>query len=91
MVDGKPMSGKRFIARALWELATSGRVTMPDGAVWTVDPKDWLDTVKWLYVHIDGPAKTEARVDLTGSLALGIVEEIVDAGIAHRTPPPDSV
>jgi hypothetical protein len=91
LVDGKPMSGKRYIARALWELATTGRVTLPDGTSWTVDPKDWLDTVKWLYVHIDGPAKTETKVDLSGSLALGIVEEIVDSGDADRTAPSDSV
>jgi len=57
MPDGKRMSGKRFLAVALWELVTTGKVTMPDGTAWTVEPRDWLETVKWLYVHIDGPAK----------------------------------
>ena len=85
------MSGKRYIARALWELATTGRVTLPDGTVWVVDPKDWLDTVKWLYVHIDGPAKTEAHVDLSGNVAMRIVEELVDATDAKRPPLSDSV
>lgn len=84
------MSGKRFIAQALWELATTGRVTLPDGTAWTVEPKDWLETVKWLYVHIDGPAKAETKVDLSGNVTLGITEEIVDVSDANRSLAPDS-
>lgn len=65
MPDGKKLSGKRFVAQAMWELATTGRVTMPDGVSWVVDPRDWIETVKWLYVHIDGPAKQVT--ELTGA------------------------
>jgi len=42
---------------AVWELATTGWVTMPSGARWQVEPKEWLETVKWIYAHIDGPPK----------------------------------
>ena len=58
----RKLSGGRFIALALWELATTGKVTLPSGASWVVEPQDWLETVKWLYAHIDGPAKQAMEV-----------------------------
>ena len=57
MPDGKRMSGKRFIAKAVWELATMGKVTLPDGKCWQVEPKEWIEAVKWIYAHVDGPPK----------------------------------
>jgi len=57
-VDGKRRSGKRIIARALWEIASTGRTSLPreDGGVEIkVEGAAWFDVVKWLYQHIDGP------------------------------------
>ena len=60
LVDGKNVSGKRWLAGALWQVVTSSSVTMPDGRVFDVEPKDWLETVKWLYAHVDGPPRQSA-------------------------------
>jgi len=47
----------------LWELATTGWATFPDGSQLKCSPSDWLGVVKFLYGQIDGPPKTE--MDLT--------------------------
>ena len=51
-------NGKRIIARALWELATTGRTTLPGETTikMVASPQEWLDVVQWIYKHIDGPA-----------------------------------
>jgi hypothetical protein len=56
-VGDKKLSAKRFMAQAVWSIVTTGKVTLPDGREWTVEPDEWLDTVKWIYQHIDGPPK----------------------------------
>jgi len=60
LVDGKNVSSKRWLAGALWQVITSASVTMPDGRTFDVEPKDWLETVKWLYAHVDGPPRQGA-------------------------------
>jgi hypothetical protein len=70
-VDGKKVSGKRWLADALWQLTTTGTVTLPTGRVLVVEPKDWLETVKWLYVHIDGPAKQQTEHE--GAITVHVV------------------
>lgn len=55
--DGKPVPAKRLIAILLWDVATTGKCELPGGKKLDVSPSDWLDLVKWLYQHIDGPAK----------------------------------
>ena len=59
-VDGKSISGKRWLSIAMWELLTRAAVTLPDGRTIEVEPKDWLETVKWLYAHVDGPPRQSA-------------------------------
>jgi hypothetical protein len=53
--DDKPITGGELLALLLWQIACAGRATFPDGTVLEVGPRDWLETVKWLYAHIDGP------------------------------------
>lgn len=60
--DGKRLSGKRLIAVLLWELATTGTCTLPNGTVYTVDGAGWFDVVKFLYAQIDGPPKVTTEV-----------------------------
>ena len=65
-VDGKRVAGRRLVARYLWEAATVGTVTMVDGKVLKLSPRDWLELVKWLYAQIDGPPKHEVDVTSAG-------------------------
>ena len=57
----------------MWELLTRAAVTLPDGRTIEVEPKDWLETVKWLYAHVDGPPK--AQTEQTGMITVQVVYE----------------
>jgi len=62
--DGKRRSGKRIVARLLWQAATTGVVQFPDAKETIVIPlSDWLGIVRFLYGHIDGPPK-QALIDM---------------------------
>lgn len=68
-IDGKHISGKRWVAAKAWEVMKFGRVTLPDGRTLHVGSVgEWLDVVKWVYTQIDGPAKQEQSVELHGNL-----------------------
>jgi len=66
--DGKRRGGKRIVARALWEIATTGRTTLPGDPPLElkVEGDGWFDVVKWLYQHIDGPPKSAVDVTTAG-------------------------
>lgn len=95
LADGgeRKLSGRRFIAQALWELATTGKVTLPSGVSWVVEPQDWLETVKWLYAHIDGPAKQAMELSGPGGAALHVIFEEAEnwrGGNANGNPVQDT-
>ena len=54
-VNGEKISGRRLMARLLWQAAESGEVTLPSGEKLVFGPRDWFEVVKFLYQHIDGP------------------------------------
>jgi len=61
---GKKISRKNLLAEMIWTAATEGKVTIPGGETLTVkDIGEWMALVKFIHIHIDGPAKAE--VDLT--------------------------
>jgi hypothetical protein len=78
VVGDRNIARKRFTAEKLWELATVGQVTLPNGVVLVATLKDISETLRWLYGHIDPPAQ---RHEVTGkdgnALELTIVEHIV--------------
>ncbi len=79
--DGKKVAGKRLLGRMLWEIATAGRTTMPDGSTLLLDPTDWVGLVKWIYSHIDGPPKAELDVTSAGeTIPITIVEVVKERG-----------
>lgn len=69
-VDGKRRAGSRVMARALWELATLGycKLRDSDGKVQMLEaaPRDWLEVVKFIYRHIDGPPPQELDITSAG-------------------------
>lgn len=72
-VDGKKIAGKRLIAFLLWQVATTGQASFPDGTVLSVSPRDWLDIVKFIYTQVDGPPKGEMDVTSNGQTLKGYV------------------
>ena len=64
-IDGKRVSGKRYLADMVWQVVMTGQAKLPDGKVVQMSPQDWKDFVKWIYSHIDGPPTLS--VDLTSN------------------------
>jgi Family of unknown function (DUF5681) len=82
-VDGRQVAAKTFVAMKVWELVTSGQVTLTDRVLKLSDGKEWLEAVQWLYTHVDGPPRPvdpepERRRDYVEELA-GIVKELYAA------------
>ena len=75
--DGKRVSGKRLIARLLWQAATTGECKLPDGESLIVkDFSDWLGVVKFLYAQIDGLPKQDIGLDHSGGVNIGFRDEL---------------
>lgn len=69
--DGTQTARKHLLAELMTEFVTTGAATMPDGKVLEASPKDWIETAKWIYTHIDGPPRQE--VEATGGITIKIV------------------
>lgn len=76
--DGKAVTRKRIVADLAWQIITTGTATFPDGSILQLDAKDWFDTVKWIYNHIDGPAKSALEVSGPNGGPVIIKEIIVE-------------
>ena len=76
-IDGKRRGGKYIVARALWEIATTGKTTLPGDPPMMLlpDPQDWIKVVQWLYQHIDGSAVQRLSHEGTGEGGAIIVEQ----------------
>ena len=59
-------SRKRIMARLVSEAATEGRVMFPDGTGMQLAPQDWMNFIKWIYAHVDGPPRAELDVTSKG-------------------------
>lgn len=63
--------GHTLLAQLVTDLITTGQATLPGGKVLEASPKDWIETIKWAYAHIDGPAKQE--IEQSGGLTIRVV------------------
>lgn len=64
-IDGKRRSGKHILKRLIWDLAVTGTTKLPGGREIVAGYSDWWETVKWLFVHIDGPPRAAMDLDVT--------------------------
>lgn len=71
MVDafGKETTYAKETARLLWDLATQGKAEFKSGEALKASTRDWRDTVGFIFNQVDGPAKTEQEIELTGTQA----------------------
>jgi len=64
-IDGKRRGGKHIVARAVWDVATTGRTVLPGNP----------PVIQWIYKHIDGPAVTRLEHSGTGEGGAIVVED----------------
>jgi hypothetical protein len=63
IIGGEQLTGQQALARRIWEFVATGQVMLGDEPLKAESIADWLATVKWLYTHIDGPAKPTPEID----------------------------
>jgi hypothetical protein len=83
-IDGTRISGRRLMARQVWEGITTGVVSFPDGKKLSLSPQDWKDFVKWAYGHIDGPPVT--AIDLSTNGEVKVIIEYANDNPSEVTP-----
>jgi len=66
----------------MWQIITQGHVALPTGRTWIVEPRDWLETVKWFYEYADPPRQ---RVDVAGvpRAPVGVKHDLSDDAVAN--------
>ena len=87
-VEGKRVSGKRFVALKLWEIATTGRAILSDGRELVAGPQGWLDVVRFIYAQVDGPPPKD--VNLGGQADNPLIIDVVwdEAGLNDSSTEP---
>jgi hypothetical protein len=89
-LDGKKVSRKRFLAEAVLSAVTTGKVELAGGGFVVADSfREWAEFVKWIYTHLDGPAKQQ--VEHSGPDGQDLVIRVVYDDNGHseaaETPP----
>ena len=60
LYQGEMLPAARILADMLWQFALQMEVTTPGGRTLQAENvMDWLNTARWVYEHIDGPARFE--------------------------------
>lgn len=85
-VGDKGVSGKHLVARMVWEGMTTGTITFPDKTEMKLKPYYWLELVKWMYAHVDGPPRAEMDVSQSGEMIIRVVFEGSDDNAAEVAP-----
>lgn len=91
VVGGKRISGKRLVARLVWEIATTGKCVLPevgeDGKqrVLVAGPQAWLDVVKFIFAQVDGPPPKDVNIGGQGDNPL-VIDVVWDESGLDDTP-----
>ena len=63
--NGEKVTPKRYVASLVWQALMTGNVALPDGKAIKLGGKDWVELVKFLYNHVDGPPKQNVDIRLS--------------------------
>ena len=66
--DGKHAEA---VADALWQFATTGKVTLGDNTLDAASVTEWFHAVKWIYEHIDGKQPEHIDNEITIKVEYG--------------------
>jgi hypothetical protein len=58
------LSGEELVADLVWQGVTTGEVKFPNGEILVLGSGPWREMVKFLYDHVDGPARAVAVIDV---------------------------
>lgn len=67
---GKKMSYKEYLSIMCWDILTLGEFHFADGRKIEIqNPKEWLEILKWLVNHLDGPVPAQSVRAENGNVA----------------------
>jgi hypothetical protein len=79
---------KEVLAELAWELVLNGHVILMDGTKLKLPAQEWMSLYKWIFTHIDGPARAELDVSTDGKLEIEV--SYVQSGIAASGATPEA-
>lgn len=65
IIDGKNRKKAVILADVVIDALIDGKITLPNGREVWLEPREWIDITKFVFGHVDGPAKTQH--ELTGA------------------------
>lgn len=66
------LTRRKLIAEMVLTALTDGAIYFMDGSEVKIGSKEWLEMVRWVYTHIDGPAPTKVQMSSPEGEALRI-------------------
>jgi len=76
--EGQQLSGKKVLAILLWRLLTGGTAVLPNGVEIKVSTDSWINLVRFLYKHVDGPPPQDVNLDGQLNIPVTIVVGGID-------------
>jgi hypothetical protein len=64
--NGHFVARNLIVAEGVYELLTLGETILPNKTKIKVNARDWLELVKFVHTHVDGPARVEMDVTSGG-------------------------
>lgn len=70
------LARKRLLAELIWQLVAEGEAKLPNGKTLRPNPRDWLETLQFIYKHVDGPPVAGLDVTTLGEKLSGVIQVI---------------
>lgn len=64
--NGHFVPRNELVAEGVYELLTLGETILPNKKKITVTARDWLELVKFVHTHVDGPARIDVDLSTGG-------------------------
>lgn len=82
---------KEVLSELAWELILNGHVVLMDGTKLKLPAQEWVSLYKWIFTHVDGPARAELDIKSDGRMEIEVsyVEGSLTASDAASEPAED--
>jgi hypothetical protein len=61
-IDGKSKKKSVILAEVVIDAILDGLVILPNGREVSLEPREWIDLTKFVFLHVDGPVKAQLEL-----------------------------
>lgn len=72
---GDALTRKEVLGILLWQFVTAGRVEFGNVTLEVASVRDWADTVRWIYAHLDGPITETPQGEMIVTVIRGAIDD----------------